>query len=435
MTQGKPEARTKWLSFRCPSCRTELRIKAAYASMRGRCPECGSRIEALRPAAAATPRQPPRGQPDDLVPIEDEWPEPAQVKDEVQPGAYELAAQPPSWPEPPAPPPLRGQGYDLATGNLPAPPPPSVELNATPFAVEAPASVPTRPSSLIDYQKELDLLHQPPPPPPPFPLWSGLYTFPWRKRNVGVWFYLGLNLSLLAVILTTFALLIEIGGVAMIGIPLLLPVMGFIFFWSGIYASGCFLAVVEDTSAGNDEVTWPRDGGLVDGLGKFVFFLWLGGCGLAPVWIFWVAHGGVTATNDFSWVVAVLPGVLLFPIQLLSVLTAGSWWSLIDLRIVGGLLTKPRALFLMCLPPVALITPCIWIAQLIVVRANFPVAIVAGFIWSAFTLIYARILGRTGWLLTGIGLGAKAIRKTPRRRKLEVGQSGWGEGPDESDSV
>jgi hypothetical protein len=375
-------------------------------------------------------------EPDGLVPIEGEWPEPARVKDEEQPGGYDMTSGPPTWTEPLPPPPPRGEGYGLAVGDLPPPPPPATEPNAEPFAVEeAGPALPREPFLPADFQKELDLHHQPPPPPPPFPLWSGLYTFPWRKANAGVWFYLSLNFSLLAVIFTTFALLVEIGGVAMIAIPLLLPVMGFIFFWTGIYAASCFLAIVEDTAAGNDQVAWPKGGGLVDGLGKFIVFLWLGGSGLIPVWIFWVAGGGMAATDDFFWVVAVLPGIVLFPVQLLSVLTAGSWWSLLDRRIIVGLLTKPLALMLMCVPPLILITPCIWLGQLIIVRANFPVAIVAGFVWAAFLLIYARILGRTGWLLIGTGLKKKSGKKRPRRPKLEASQAGWGDSPEESGQV
>jgi hypothetical protein len=437
MSQGKPEARIKWLSFRCPSCRAQLRIKAAYASMRGRCPECGSRIEALRPAPSSTPSAPSlAGEPGDLVPIEDEWPEPALVKDEQQPGGYGFAATPPTWPEPPAPAPPKGQGYDFATGDLQIPPPPAPELSAESFAAEQP-SPESRPSPVLpsEFQKELDLLHQPPPPPPPFPMWSGLYTFPWREGNRGVWFCLGLNFSILALIAAVMALILQIGGLVLIAIPLLLPVMGFIFFWTGIYASGCFLAAVEDTAAGNDQVTWPKGGGLVDGLGKLAFFVWLGGCSLIPVGIFWVANGGLEAPHDFTWVWAVLPGLVLFPVQLLSVLTVGSWWAILDRRIIIGLLTTPRALLLMCLPPLVLIVPCTWLAQQIALRGNLLLAVAAGFVWSAFMLVYARILGRTGWLLIGTGAKRKTSKKKSRQPRLETTQAGWGDTPDQSGYV
>jgi hypothetical protein len=433
MTQGKPEARIKWLSFRCPSCRAQLRIKAAYASMRGRCPECGSRIEALRPATSSAPMvSAPPGDPGDLVPIEDEWPEPAQVKDEEQPGGYRFASGPPTWTEPPAPPAPRGQGYELAIGDLPISPPAVPELGGESFgALESgPAS---RPSPVLpsEFQKELDLRYRPPPPPPRFPMWSGLYTFPWHQANLGVWFWLGLNFSVLACIAAVMVLILHEGGVVLIAIPLLIPVMGFIFFWTGIYASGCFLAAVEDTAAGNVEVTWPKSGGLLDGLGKLFFFVWLGGCGLIPVGVFWVANGGMEAPGDFTWVVALLPGLLLFPVQLLSVLTAGSWWALLDRRIIVGLLTRPRALILMCIPPLVLVVPCIWLGQQIVVRGNLLLAVVAGFVWSAFMLIYARILGRTGWLLTSTGAKKKNGKRKSRRPKLAASQPGWGDGGDD----
>jgi hypothetical protein len=261
-------------------------------------------------------------------------------------------------------------------------------------------------------------------------MWSGLYTFPWRQGNRGVWFYLGLNFSLLACIAAVMVLCMHTGGVVMIAVPLLIPVMGFIFFWTGIYTSSCFLAAVEDTAAGNDDVTWPKSGGLVDGLGKLFFFVWLGGCGLIPVGIFWVANGGMESPNDFTWVWSLLPGLILFPVQLLSVLTVGAWWAVLDRRIIVGLLTTPRALILMCLPPLVLIIPCIWLGQHIILHHNLLVAAAAGFVWSAFMLIYARILGRTGWLLIGTGVRKKGTKKL-RRPRLEASQAGWGESPEE----
>src|SRR5687767_7456434 len=113
MTQGIPRTTMPWLSFRCQACRAELRIKAAYASMRGRCPECGSRIEPIRPAPKLPQRFSSADEPMGLVPIEEEWPEPAQVAGTAGPDSYELAAGSPTWNEPSPLPAPEGESYNL----------------------------------------------------------------------------------------------------------------------------------------------------------------------------------------------------------------------------------------------------------------------------------------------------------------------------------
>src|SRR6516225_6223739 len=84
----------QWLSLSCPSCKVGLRIKSAYAHLRGRCPECGCRIEAPRPQAAG-PARASAASPANLglVPIDEEWPEPARLQGEERP-AYDFATSP-----------------------------------------------------------------------------------------------------------------------------------------------------------------------------------------------------------------------------------------------------------------------------------------------------------------------------------------------------
>jgi hypothetical protein len=72
-----------WHYLTCPGCRTRLRIKSEYTSMRGRCPSCGFRIEPADPkplAFALNQADEPAG----LVPEDEEWPEPADVMDEIE---------------------------------------------------------------------------------------------------------------------------------------------------------------------------------------------------------------------------------------------------------------------------------------------------------------------------------------------------------------
>jgi hypothetical protein len=404
-----------------------LRIKAAYATMRGRCPECGSRVEPLRsPFESGSP--PLHTGDGDLVPIEEEWPEPARIEQSEEGPSYSMTTRPPQWEEPQPSPPPTGAGYALAESIIPLAPAPSVIPPCeTPYEMTeiTAATLPVDPG-LADPGREAELIRQPPPPPPRFVLWTGLYGFPWRQENLGVWFYLGVNFSLLAIIGTAMLLLFILGGAYMIGVPLLLPFAGFVFFWTGIYVTTCFLAIVEDTAAGNDQVSWPKGGGLIDGLGKLVFCLWMGGCSFAPVALIWMTQWDKVAQVDLGLILALLPGLVLFPIQLLSVLTADSWWKLIDSRVVFGLLRKPSALFLMCVPSLILLTPCVWLNQMLLNQPNFLVAVGSGFVWSAFVLIYGRILGRTGWILTDGGVRKRLGKKKPRLPKTMSSQPGWG---------
>src|SRR5205823_10246025 len=70
-------------------------------------------------------------------------------------------------------------------------------------------------------------------------------------------------------------------GSAFLFVPLLAAaaVIGGVVF---AYAAHCFLTVLEQTAAGNDEVTWP-DEPYVDWLWKAAYMLWLSSLWLAPV--------------------------------------------------------------------------------------------------------------------------------------------------------
>ncbi len=448
MTPHSPETKVKWLTFSCPSCRVRLRIKAAYAALRGRCPECGYRMDPLRPAAPEPAAAPTSDEPLGLVPIEEEWPEPARLVDRDERSAYGLAAEAPVQPRPAATPPSAGT-FAFAPGEEPLPrAAPAAEEQAYP--VHSPEVAPLPKEAALPTAAEVDeLLPSPPPPPPPYPLWSGLYTFPWRPENLGVWFFQALNFSLLAVLVTAMILLFQAGGVVRIGVPLLIPVVTFVFFWTGIYASGCFLANVEDTAAGNDQVTWPKGGGLLDGLGRFTYLMVIAGISLIPVGLIITAapetasvsgHPGVAdghghppdAAPGLSlwWLLPLTPWVLLFPILLLSSLTSGFWWSVLDGRIVGGLLRRPGALFLACVPSLVLTGVSVGLAQSVLLRPNFAVAAGAGFVWSAALLIYGRLLGRAGWILSEARRRGKRRPPKPYKGKAEpVAGAGWGELP------
>jgi len=67
-----------WLEISCPFCRAPFKIKEAYAHLRGRCPSCGFRIEPIKPKPYEEQKYVSTSdEPVGLIPIDEEWPEPA----------------------------------------------------------------------------------------------------------------------------------------------------------------------------------------------------------------------------------------------------------------------------------------------------------------------------------------------------------------------
>jgi hypothetical protein len=167
------------------------------------------------------------------------------------------------------------------------------------------------------------------------------------------------------------------------------------------YAANCFLIAVEQTAAGIDETTWP-DEPLVDWLGKVLFLFWMVA--------FWLVPTGflLRFTKD-----AFLPGEpvlrfllpsafllwLLFPISLLSALSAQSRLVFFRPAILGGLLRCfPSVVFFYA---VTLVLLGVTAAALALGLRNGGMVMgpVAAFVTATTLLIYGRLLGRVAWLL------------------------------------
>jgi hypothetical protein len=180
------------------------------------------------------------------------------------------------------------------------------------------------------------------------------------------------------------------------------------------YAARCLLVVVQGTAIGEDEVTWP-DEPLYDWL--------LGSVHLAFLLLLWLLPIGLVARNlgPVSWLpdefslrflILAAPGLwLLFPIGLLSSLSATSRWVFFRLTIAGQLLRlfPSTMLFYLLSAAVAAGAALLWYPALFTAHAwlLFPAALGG----SALLLIYARLLGRLAWLIH---------RLNPKREKLVV---------------
>ncbi len=407
------DLKDKWLSLTCPACRTKMRIREAYAHLKGRCPECGYRMQAPRPKPAPPPVDysgvdVPIG----LEPVEEEWPEPALLEREEQDqGSTYLVAEPHATPALPTP---IGVDDDELFDRAMAKHDPSVPVNPSapstkksPYELRLPAGDAIPNELPITYRlsrAEREPLRAP--PPPPWPLWQGIYTFPWRGDSLGLWLALSLKFGIIAVLTCLLFHCIDLwqnSGTETRFVGLFVPplVVGIcmVSLWVGAYASVQFLAILEDTAAGNDRVPRP-EWTVAEGIMKCGYLLWIAAGSMIPgTFVVYVA--GHLFPRGLPAVLTVLvPALLLFPVMLLSSLSGQAIWVLLERRFLNRYLARPEAVLAATIPPFVLTVPCVALTWYAFSNSRFGIAFLSGFLWSACFLIYARLLGRVAWHTT-----------------------------------
>jgi hypothetical protein len=422
----------KWALLTCPSCKVRLRINADYLHLRGRCPECARRFPALRPQPAPPPVISTSDEPLGLAPEDEEWPEPAQIVADKTP--YDIGAQPVTYPEPaPAEPTSPELGYALVAADplTTAPPPiillPTVEtdlalevLGQEQCAGDQPrqserAREPALP--LFGQESLSALAHEPTTRPPSWPLWQGVYSFPWQRRNLYTWLFLSFDICLIAVLAFGLFAMLQSGldifrAILFVSILvgetiLLLPV--------GSYLANCFLAVVEATASGNERCAWPEGFNIIEGLETFFHLAWV--CTFATLPIYFVVRFGSWQPAGARWW---LPGVavwlLIFPILLLSSLASESRWALLNHHIVNSLFKHPVAWLTLSAVSLGLALGCVEIGQLAIPH-NITLLPVLALAAAASLLIYARLVGRVGWIVTRNE--QTKVRRRTRKRNID----------------
>jgi hypothetical protein len=179
------------------------------------------------------------------------------------------------------------------------------------------------------------------------------------------------------------------------------------------YASHCFFTVVEHTAAGNDEVVWPG-GPFFDWLWEAVYILWLVGLWLGPVALIVRIAGG---RSSILFAAAALVWML-FPISLLSTMSASSRWVVLSPRLVARLLGQRfESLGLFYLHSGPILAASAALLYLTFFRTGgllfLPMAAVG---LAAGLLIYARQIGRLAHLVQYTrDRSAISARRQPRR--------------------
>lgn len=398
--------------FPCPHCRRKLRIKSAYAHLRGKCCECGRRIEPLKEA----PFQPlPLGGADEpmgLVPIEEEWPEPAQPAEEEDeaPGGYgvsaaprrALAAKPEDEDEPAA------TGYGVHRDRARPAPKREKEPEADPYAV-----APSEKNKQPDYYPVDEAPLPKRAEQPPFrPLALDVCAFPLQPECQRIWITLALFCSLTALGFPAQVFLTKaFEGSPILGYLIFLPLFAGISFATLVYGCNRYLAVLEDTAGGNELFHYAGAVGL-DGFFRFGYFMWISAWSMGPFWL--VAHNllGMEPEDPATWAVVFGPSVLLFPLIMLCTLSAGSPWTLLEPTTLRNLGRNPRAAIYLYAHSIALMLVAIGALAFISFWPNFVWAPVVGFVWSTCALVHARVMGKVGWQLTNGSVAVTPTQKT-----------------------
>jgi hypothetical protein len=236
---------------------------------------------------------------------------------------------------------------------------------------------------------------QPPPEPPRWTFFSRVFTFPWRAGAATGWLVFSSGLVALGLLGALIHGLY--GGGAMIGmvaVGLFVLVAVWLSFLIGSYGATCYIAIVEETSDGNDAINeWPEPDwrewcwALFQLL--YLFFL----CAAIGVGVEYL----VASRLEEAGLALAITVFFLFPFLLLSSLEARSLLvplSSLILRSLLGVWWAWIAFYVVSLP---VVFAGMAVAGILAIGKFFWVVPLAAPMLAAIVFIHARLLGRLGW--------------------------------------
>ncbi len=240
------------------------------------------------------------------------------------------------------------------------------------------------------------------------PLWYGVYSFPFRLANLRAFIMLLFTMTFMALLASGLHYLYdlmfsipesqELSGFSMLvhrgAMQVFVCLVVFTMF-ATVQQAPVFLNVIEETAAGIDEIDWPRDPWF-EYLGRWLYLAWVAGAAAAPGAMVWASLALPPAA--FIWLILGFGG-LLFPIFLLSTLSAGHVWVLLEPRLLFRFALKPHTLAFLYGNAVLFGLPSVLLGYAVIVQFWLYLLPVAGVAWSAALLGYARVLGRVGYEL------------------------------------
>ncbi len=371
----------------CPKCGNRLRVLPDQVGTEIMCPKCSAAFTVGRPstpgggAGSTVPSGAPRslgGQPPAAPPDDDSYePEipltPSSIGKPVNSSAPSEIEQ--HW------------GYAPWTSEPPKPPRATAE--PTPADGEE-YFIYAASKGLIRHEVETE--------PPRWTFFSGVFDFPWRGLNLTRWTAMSIALSLTGILAFYAAGFLGIGrqgmgGLALMGIPLIL-MTSFSAVVTLSFVTVCFLGALQDTADGHREVqdSLPE-------LGQWIFSL-LSVMMLASLS---AAIGyPLSLIEPIGIFGPVVSWLVLFPIVLSSALEADSFLLPVSAPILNSLVRCwwGWAVFYGLTLPLAILA----VAGLAWGISVSPMAalMLAGPVFAALALIYARLLGRLIWRASGL---------------------------------
>ncbi len=179
------------------------------------------------------------------------------------------------------------------------------------------------------------------------------------------------------------------------------------------YAAYSLLVVLVNTAAGNDEVRWPGDT-FMETVWQFWYLLWLVAVWAVPVILI---TGSLHASGMLA---AAILGVVLwltFPLTLLSSLSASTRWVIYRPAMVGLFARHANLLLGFYIISGILGTACFALLYA-GIQVSFLVLPLASFAAAVSWLIYGRLLGRVGHVVSWVS-GKKRKKKA---RALQDGE-------------
>jgi hypothetical protein len=209
---------------------------------------------------------------------------------------------------------------------------------------------------------------------------------------------------------------------AFIFVPLLAMTMIGLFFLV-TYISRCLLVVVEETAAGNDVVEWPVE--------PFTDWIWQGWyvTFLASVWVApallvaLIVAPLFPAQEQDLWFVLIAAGTFwfMFPISLMSSMSAESRWAVLHGSLIVRVALRPRSVLAFYVASFVVVVIGAVCLYALLLRDGTLTLIVCPIGIAACILLYGRLTGRLGLLLkfTHVPIRKKK-RRSRRTRGVEV---------------
>jgi hypothetical protein len=164
-----------------------------------------------------------------------------------------------------------------------------------------------------------------------------------------------------------------------------------------LHQAAIFLRVVEDTSAGVDEIIWPKEP-WIDFIGKWFFLVWVAGVS-AGLWGILLLPVGRFVPAAVIVIAVLLLGWFTFPIALLSTMAASSAWVIIHPLLLWRLAQKPLLIGFIYANGLLVLLPCALLGYGVIGEFHLILMPFMAPIWVIALLCYGRVLGRVGFEL------------------------------------